>query len=39
MPSLVLFGLGLVRWWQDNVRLGGVLHYVSNAIFFVSTYL
>lgn len=41
IPTLVLFGLalGAVRWWRGNVRSSGLLHYASNAVFFVSTYL
>jgi membrane protease YdiL (CAAX protease family) len=41
IPSLVVVGLflGLVRWWRGDVRVSGVLHYVSDAAFFVLTYL
>jgi membrane protease YdiL (CAAX protease family) len=41
IPSLILFGLvlGFVRWWTGNIRVGGVLHYLGDAGFFISTYL
>jgi membrane protease YdiL (CAAX protease family) len=41
IPSLVIFGLvlGFLRWWKGNVRASGVLHYCSDAIFFLSNYL
>jgi hypothetical protein len=41
IPSLVLFGilLELVRWWLGNVRLTGIVHYASDALFFTTTYL
>lgn len=39
IPSLVLFGIlfGLVRWWLGNVRLTGIVHLASNALFFITT--
>ena len=41
IPSIVVLGLGLglVRWWTRNVRLTGLVHFASNAAFFVSNYL
>jgi membrane protease YdiL (CAAX protease family) len=41
IPSLVIVGLflGLLRWMTGNVRLSGVLHYISDAAFFISTYM
>ena len=41
IPSLVVFGLllGGLRWLNGNVRLTSVIHYVSNAVFFITTYL
>ena len=41
IPSLVVFGLalGLLRWWTRTVRVTGLLHYVSDAAFFIGTYL
>ena len=41
IPSLILFGLvlGFLRWWTGTIRVSGILHYLSNAAFFVSTYV
>ena len=41
IPSLVLYGLvlGFVRWWTRTIRMSGIIHYVGNAIFFVSNYV
>jgi len=40
IPSLVIFGLvlGFIRWHRGNVRGTGVLHYCSDAIFFLFNY-
>lgn len=39
--ALIPFGilLGVVRWWQGDVRATSVLHYAANAFFFVSNYV
>jgi membrane protease YdiL (CAAX protease family) len=41
IPSLVPLGIGLgiIRWATGNVRVTAVIHYLSNAVFFVTTYL
>jgi membrane protease YdiL (CAAX protease family) len=41
IPSLIPLGiaLGIIRWWTDNVRATSVIHYASNATFFVTTYV
>jgi len=40
IPSLIPLGiiLGVVCWWTGNVRTSSVLHYLSNAIFFIASY-
>jgi membrane protease YdiL (CAAX protease family) len=41
IPSIIGFGLilGLIRWWTRTIRVTGVLHYLSNAVFYVTNYL
>lgn len=31
-------GLGVIRWWTGNIRATTVLHYLSDATFFLTTY-
>ena len=40
IPSLIPLGiiLGVICWWTGNVRSSSVLHYLSNAIFFLTSY-
>ena len=40
IPSIVVFGivLGFIRWRSGNVRATGLIHYVSNAVFFITGY-
>ena len=40
IPSVVIFGvvLGALRWRQGNVRTTAFIHYLSNTVFFLTTY-
>jgi len=40
IPSLIPLGiiLGVICWWTGNVRSSSVVHYLSNAVFFLTSY-
>jgi len=41
IPSIIVFGLilGWIRWRTQTIRITGLMHYLSNAIFFITNYL
>jgi membrane protease YdiL (CAAX protease family) len=41
IPQSIMIGivLGVIRWWTGTIRAGVVVHYISDASFFLATYV
>jgi membrane protease YdiL (CAAX protease family) len=41
IPQSIMIGvvLGIIRWWTGNIRASLTVHYISDASFFLATYV